>query len=81
MLAAREFLYVGLERLGIPYYMSQANFVLFQAGDRAVEIRDELREPRRAGARPQLRNSRLRARDRRHARQIEHFLNELEAIW
>jgi len=43
ILAAREFLYVGLERLGVPYYMSQANFVLFRAGDRAVEIRDELR--------------------------------------
>lgn len=43
-LAARELLYVGLERLGIPYYESQANFVLFQAGERAIAVRDALRE-------------------------------------
>ena len=44
VLAARELLYVGLEELGIPYYASQANFVLFQAGKRAVAVRDALRE-------------------------------------
>jgi histidinol-phosphate aminotransferase len=43
VLAAREMLYVGLESLEIPYYPSQANFVLFQAGMRAVEVRDKLR--------------------------------------
>ena len=43
VLAARELLYVGLEKLGIAYYESKANFVLFQAGDRAIPIRDELR--------------------------------------
>ena len=43
VLAARELLYVELERLGISYFPSQANFVLFQAGDRAIPIRDELR--------------------------------------
>jgi histidinol-phosphate aminotransferase len=43
-LAAREMLYLGLERLGVPYYRSQANFVLFRAGDRAIAIRDRLRE-------------------------------------
>ena len=43
VLAARELLYVGLEKLCIPYYESQANFVLFQADGRAIEIRDELR--------------------------------------
>ena len=43
VLAARELLYVGLERLGISYYESRANFVLFDAGKRAIEIRDELR--------------------------------------
>ena len=68
VLTARELLYVGLERLKIPYIRSQANFVLFQSGDRAIEIRDELAEPRRAGARPQLRNSRLGARHGGHAR-------------
>ncbi len=44
VLAARELLYEGFERLGIPYFRSQANFVLFHAGDRAIEIRDRLRD-------------------------------------
>lgn len=44
VLASRELLYRGFERLGIPYFRSQANFVLFQAGARAIEIRDKLRE-------------------------------------
>ncbi len=44
VLAARELLYVGLEKLKIPYIESQANFVLGQVGDRAIPIRDELRE-------------------------------------
>ena len=56
VLAARELLYVGLEKLGIQYYESKANFVLFQAGERAIEIRDGLRRRGRAGARPQLRD-------------------------
>jgi histidinol-phosphate aminotransferase len=43
VLAAREMLYTGFERLGIPYFRSQANFVLFQAGARAIEVRDKLR--------------------------------------
>lgn len=44
VLAARELLYVGLEQLNIPYIKSQGNFVLTQMGDRAIEIRDGLRE-------------------------------------
>ncbi len=44
VLAARELLYVGLEKLNIPYIKSQANFVLFFAGDRSIPIRDKLRE-------------------------------------
>ena len=44
VLAARELLYVGLERLSIPYYESKANFVLFEAGGRAIPIRDALRD-------------------------------------
>ncbi|HSW48661.1 MAG TPA: histidinol-phosphate transaminase, partial [Bryobacteraceae bacterium] len=44
VLAARELLYAGLDRLKIPYFLSQANFVLFQAGERAIEVRDRLRE-------------------------------------
>jgi histidinol-phosphate aminotransferase len=81
VLAAREFLYVGLERLGIPYHMSQANFVLFQAGNRATEIRDKLREQN------------VLVRDRSYElpgcvrvtvgthEQVEKFLTELEEIW
>src|SRR5260370_30826763 len=43
-LAARELLCVGLEKLGIDYIPSQANFVLMRIGKRAIEIRDRLRE-------------------------------------
>lgn len=44
VLAARELLYFGLEKLHIPYIKSQGNFVLTQMGDRAIEIRDALRD-------------------------------------
>jgi histidinol-phosphate aminotransferase len=44
VLAARELLYVGLERLGIPYVPSSGNFVLALAGKRAIEVRDALRD-------------------------------------
>jgi histidinol-phosphate aminotransferase len=43
-LDAREILYRGLASLGIRYFPSQANFVLFHAGDRARAIRDQLRD-------------------------------------
>jgi histidinol-phosphate aminotransferase len=81
VLTARELLYVGLERLQIPYIQSQANFVLFQAGDRAIPIRDELR------------NRGVLVRDRSYELpgyvrvtvgtrdQIQRFLDELEQIW
>jgi histidinol-phosphate aminotransferase len=61
--------------------MSQANFVLFHAGDRAIEIRDQLRERG------------VLVRDRSYEipgcvrvtvgthEQVEKFLKELEAIW
>lgn len=42
-LQAREKLYEGFERRGIRYWRSQGNFVLFEAGDRSVGIRDALR--------------------------------------
>jgi histidinol-phosphate aminotransferase len=81
VLTARELLYVGLERLNIPYIKSQANFVLFQAGDRAIEIRDELRK---RGVLVRDRSYELAGcvrvtvgtRD-----QIRRFLDELEQIW
>lgn len=43
-LEARDLLYEGFTRLGIPYFRSEANFVLFRAGSRAIEVRDRLRE-------------------------------------
>jgi histidinol-phosphate aminotransferase len=43
VLAAREVLCAGLDRLKIGYVPSSANFVLIRAGQRALEIRDRLR--------------------------------------
>jgi histidinol-phosphate aminotransferase len=43
VLAARELLCLGLEKLGISYVPSSANFVLANLGARAVEVRDSLR--------------------------------------
>jgi histidinol-phosphate aminotransferase len=43
VLAARELLCVGLEKLGIGYVPSSANFVLANLGARAIEVRDALR--------------------------------------
>ena len=43
VLAARELLCVGLEKLAIAYVPSSANFVLAQLGKRASEVRDALR--------------------------------------
>jgi len=43
VLAARELLCVGLEKLGIGYIPSSANFVLAKIGERAIEVRDTLR--------------------------------------
>ncbi|HTM50037.1 MAG TPA: histidinol-phosphate transaminase [Bryobacteraceae bacterium] len=80
-LAARELLCVGLEKLGIGYIPSQANFVLVRMGKRAVEIRDRLREQR------------VLVRDRSYEipgcvrvtvgtrEQTRRFLQELEEIW
>jgi len=81
VLAARELACDGLKRLGIPHYPSQANFVLFHAGDRAIPIRDALREKG------------VLIRDRSYEIagcvrvtigtrvQIERFLTELEKLW
>jgi len=43
-LAAREMLEVGFEKLGIDYVPGAANFTLGYFGDRAIEVRDALRE-------------------------------------
>jgi histidinol-phosphate aminotransferase len=44
VLAARQLLCSGLEKLGIRYVPSSANFVLGYFGSRALEVRDALRE-------------------------------------
>jgi histidinol-phosphate aminotransferase len=44
VLAARELAYVGLEKLSIPYYESDGNFILMKIGARSIEVRDKLRE-------------------------------------
>lgn len=44
VLQSREQVYRGLEKLGIPYFPSNANFVLMQLGERAIPIRDALRD-------------------------------------
>jgi histidinol-phosphate aminotransferase len=81
VLAARELAYEGLRKLGIQFFPSQANFILFKAGDRAIPIRDALRERG------------LLVRDRSYEipgcvrvtigtrAQIERFLSELENLW
>lgn len=43
-LASRKIICEGFDRMGIAYFPSQANFVLFRAGDRAIAVRDKLRE-------------------------------------
>src|SRR5260370_11696992 len=42
-LAARELLCVGLEKMGIAYVPSQANFILMRIGRRSIAIPDRLR--------------------------------------
>jgi histidinol-phosphate aminotransferase len=81
VLAARELLCIGLEKLGIPYIPSSANFVLGRFGKRAVEVRDRLRDQA------------ILVRDRSYEapgcvritvgtrEQTRHLLEALEEIW
>jgi histidinol-phosphate aminotransferase len=81
VLAARELLYEGFERLKIPYLRSQANFVLFQAGARAIEVRDKLRD---MGVLVRDRSYELPGSVRVTVgtrEQVRRFLAGLEAIW
>jgi histidinol-phosphate aminotransferase len=81
VLAAREMLYQGLDRLKIPYFRSQANFVLFQAGPRAIEVRDKLRDK---GVLVRDRSYELPGSVRVTVgtrEQIRRFLAALEEIW
>ena len=81
VLAARELLCFGLERLGIAYVPSSGNFVLGHFGTRAIEIRDALR------------THAILVRDRSYEapgcvritvgtrQQTRRLLDELEKIW
>ena len=41
---ARDLLYAGFEKRGIPFYKSEGNFVLFHVGDASIATRDGLKE-------------------------------------
>lgn len=81
VLAARALAYKGLHQLGIKTFPSEANFILFEAGERAIPIRDALRERG------------VLVRDRSYEipgcvrvtigtrAQIERFLEELKTLW
>lgn len=80
-LRARAAVCRGFERLGIAYYPSRANFVLFRAGDRAVPIRDALRD---RGVLVRDRSYEIAGCVRVTAgtvAQAERFLAELETLW
>ena len=80
-LAARELLRAGLEKLGIDQAPSSANFILAYFGDRAIEVRDALRDKA------------ILVRDRSYEipggvritagtlEQAQRVLDELERIW
>jgi histidinol-phosphate aminotransferase len=81
ILAARELLYVELEKLDIPYFESAGNFVLMKIGPRSIEIRDKLRE---AGVLVRDRSYELPGCVRVTVgtrEQTRRFLSELERIW
>lgn len=79
--ASRETLYRFFDELNIGYWLSEANFVLFRAGDRAVSLRDELR---RRGVLVRDRSYELPGAVRvtvGRAEQTERFMRELREIW
>jgi histidinol-phosphate aminotransferase len=81
VLAARELVFVGLEKLGIDYYDSEGNFVLMKIGDRAIEVRDRLRD---AGVLVRDRSYEIAGCVRATVGtrdQMRRFLSELERIW
>ncbi len=81
VIAAREIISDGFARLGIRYFPSKANFVLFKAPERAIAVRDELRQ---RGVLVRDRSYeitgcvRVTCGTREHAKR---FLKELESIW
>jgi histidinol-phosphate aminotransferase len=81
VLDARDLLRSGLDELGIPYYPSDANFILMRIGPRSIEVRDRLRDKG------------VLVRDRSYdipgtvrvtvgtREQVGRFLEELKGIW
>lgn len=81
VLAARRILQDGLRALGIAFYPTHANFVLFRAGARAVEVRDKLRQ---AGVLVRDRSYEIPGAVRVTVgtrEQVERFLAALKEIW
>ncbi len=79
--AARERMFAGLAELGLKTFPSKANFVLFEAGGRAIEVRDALRD---RGVLVRDRSYELPGCVRVTAgtlAQAERFLEELRRIW
>jgi histidinol-phosphate aminotransferase len=79
--ASRDTLYRFFDEMGIGYWRSEANFVLFRAGERAVPLRDELR---RRGVLVRDRSYELPGAVRvtvGRAEQTERFMKELREIW
>jgi histidinol-phosphate aminotransferase len=80
-LAARDLLSAGLTRLGIDQAPSSANFILGYFGDRAIEVRDALREKAilvRDRSYEIPGGVRITAGTREQAQRV---LDELERIW
>ncbi len=78
---ARVLLSAGFDKLGIRHFPSKANFVLFEAGDRAIPVRDELR---RRGVLVRDRSYEIAGCVRVTCgtrEQAERFLKELGSIW
>jgi histidinol-phosphate aminotransferase len=81
VLAARDLLYAELERLRIPFYRSEGNFVLVRFGARAAEVRDKLAA---AGVLVRDRSYELAGCVRVTVgtrAQTTRFVSELEGIW
>ena len=80
-IAARADLQSGLAALGIRAFPSAANFVLFEAGARAIEVRDRLRD---AGVLVRDRSYEIAGCVRVTAgtrAQAARFLEELQKVW
>ena len=80
-LEARDALYAGFTARGIRYWTSQANFVLFHAGSRAIKVRDQLRA---RGVLVRDRSYELAGTVRVTAgtpAQVERFFSALDEVW